>query len=338
MARDPVRDAVRGLTSLEMTFVNISELAWTAHSPFVGQVTYADTIFPCFAFLSGMSWAPSRRNVGLIGVGLGLNALGAAVSGKSSVRIPGVLQRLGLASLIANEPSLAFLRQYHGAPLVLLWYVITLLGSASADAYNPLAHPDFPASDATGTAQTRIDTTLVGQRLYRPSFDPEGLLGSLTTAVSMLLGRAFVELPLPVSHHLVAAAGMITVGEAAHFMLPKYAAISKSLWTPSFVLVSSGLSILKYVAVERGLRYLPSAIQDTLQAVGRRPLEVYIISTLLIMVANYGESQSLMARGKRLLSRFVGLPTADFVLSSGITGLVAAAAQFLVSRNIRLRW
>jgi predicted acyltransferase len=338
MPRDPTRDVVRGLTSLEMTFVNVSSLRWTLHSGFVGQITYADTIFPCFAFLSGMSPAPARRNVGIIGIGLGLHTVAAAANGRSTIRIPGVLQRLGVASLIANEPHLAFLRRYHGVPLVLLWYAITLFGASKTGIDNPLAHPDYPAADALEIAQTRIDRFLFGQGLYRPSYDPEGLLGSLTTAVSMLIGRSFESQNLDLSQKLVASIGMITVGEAAHLLIPKYAPISKSLWTPSFVLVSSGISILKYLALDAVIPYLPTAIQNLLQAVGKRSLEVYAISTLLTLLLKLGGEQSFMARGMRWIGIVTGPAGADFIISLGLSGIVAASAQFMVAQNLRLAW
>ncbi len=338
MPRDPARDVVRGLTSLEMTFVNVTGHPWTDHSPYIGQITYADTIFPCFAFLSGMSPAPVRRNVGVIGIGLGLHGILAVANGKSVVRLPGVLQRLGVASLIANEPILAPLRQYNGLPLALLWYAITLLGASKASSGNPLAHPDYPAADALGTAQTRLDRLLFGQGLYTPTFDPEGLLGSLNTAISMLIGRSFQEQTLATPQKVAAAAGMIAAGEALHFLLPKYAPISKSLWTPSFVLVTSGVSILKYLAVEKAVPYLPASVRDLLQAVGKRPLEVYIISTLLTAVLKVGGDQSLMARGIELIGNWAGALGADVIISLGLTGVVAASAKFLVSQNLRLQW
>jgi predicted acyltransferase len=338
MLRDPTRDVVRGLTSLEMTFVNISSLQWTSHSPYIGQITYADTIFPCFAFLSGMSPAPARRNVGIIGLGLGLHAVSAVAYGKPAVRIPGVLQRLGVASLIANEPRLAFLRRYQGAPLMLMWYAITLLGASKTSIDNPLAHPDYPGADMPGIAQTRIDKLFFGERLYRPAYDPEGLLGSLTTAISMQIGRWFEDRNLTVLQKAVASIGMITVGEAFHFLLPKYASISKSLWTPSFVLVTSGISILKYLALEGALPYLPTTIKSLLVAVGNRSLEVYAISTLLTMLLRIGGQQSCVARGMRLIGRATGTASADFIIGMGLTGIVAASAKFMVSRNLKLRW
>lgn len=284
MPRDATRDVVRGLTSLEMTFVNISTLRWTLHSGYIGQITYADTIFLCFAFLSGMSPAPARRNVGLIGIGLSLQTVSAVVNRKPVVRIPGVLQRLGVASLIVNEPRLAFLRRYHGVPLMLLWYAITLLGASKTSIENPLAHPDYPAADARGIAQTRIDRMFFGQGLYTPSYDPEGLLGSLTTAVSMLVGQK-----------IMASITMITVGETLHFLLPKYAPVSKSLWTPSFVLVTSGVSVLKYLALERAMPYLPTTLASDAgwylkgnlrEPAGRGSLQRKICSWCLTIVHN----------------------------------------------------
>lgn len=334
MPRDPIRDAVRGLTALEMTFVNVSGLQWTAHSPYIGQVTYADTIFPCFAFLSGMSPAPVRRNVGVVGIGLGLQTISALANGQS-MRIPGVLQRLGLASIVSNDPSLNFLQTYKGLPLVFLWYAITLLASTST---NPLAHPDFPNADPLTTAQTRIDKLFFGDRIHRPTYDPEGLLGSLTTAVSMLIGRSFEQQRHPKSHMAVEAISMVAAGQALHYLLPKYAPISKSLWTPSFVLVTSGTSILKYLAVEALFPYLPDMIKSVLEAVGRRSLEVYVVSTLLTMMLKYGGDQSIFSRGICFLKKVVGQAGSDFFMSLSLTGLVAASAVSMVSHRIRLQW
>ena len=334
MSRDPIRDVVRGLTSLEMTFVNISGLQWTAHSDYVGQVTYSDTIFPCFAFLSGMSPAPIRRNVGLIGIGLSLQSISAFVNGRT-LRIPGVLQRLGLASILANQSKLESLQKYSGLPLVALWYAITLLGSSGT---NPLAHPDYPSGDKLNTAQTKIDQFLFGQHIHTPTYDPEGLLGSLTTAVTMLIGQAFQQQALSKSQKALESMCMIAVGEALHFLLPKYAPISKSLWTPSFVLVTSGTSILKYLVAEALVPYLPDVIQSLLSDVGRRSLEIYIISTILTIVAKYGGEKSLLSRGRQSLQTILSQGGSDFLLSLGLTGLVAASAKFMVSQRLRLQW
>jgi predicted acyltransferase len=335
MSRDPTRDIIRGLTSLEMTFVNISKLGWTLHSPFIGQITYADTIFPCFAFLAGMSPTSARRNAGLIMLGLGLNTVSAFNSGAPVVRIPGVLQRLGLAGLIANESFFAPLRSFFSIPLVALWYAITLLGASTTNLDNPLAHPDYPAANVLGTAQSIIDRALFGQRLYKPSYDPEGLLGSLTTAVSMVIGRSFEEGTLTMSQKAIAAISMIMVGESMHYLLPRFASISKSLWTPSFVLVTAGTSILKYIGLQMTVPFLPTGIQDLLRAVGTRSLEVYIISTIITGLLR---REGIVARSMRMLESSAGSTSADLIKSLGLTAIVVVCSKVLVTFKLRLHW
>ncbi|KXL50471.1 MAG: hypothetical protein FE78DRAFT_132171, partial [Acidomyces sp. 'richmondensis'] len=103
------------------------------------------------------------------------------------------------------------------------------------------------------------------------------------TAVSMLVGRSFGEQKLLASQRIMRGVGLIAAGEALHFVLPKFAPISKGLWTPSFMLVTSGVSILKFLLVEKVLPYLPVAVQNLLEAVGKRSLETYVISTLITM-------------------------------------------------------
>lgn len=313
--------------------MNISQLECTAHSPYIGQVTYADTIFPCFAFLSGMSPTPARKNVGLLGIGLSLHAVHSLVNG-TPIRVPGVLQRLGLASLIANEPSLDSLRAYSGAPLIALWYAISLLGGQSG---NPFANPEFAKSNISGTAQSVIDGTLFRGHLYTPTFDPEGLLGALTTAVSMIVGQVFAAQKFTTREYGFGAVGMITVGEALHFLLPKYAPISKVLWTPSFVLVTSGISILKYLLVNAALPYLPAAVTSALSFVGRRSLEVYVLSTLATMGLKYGGSKSIWARSTATMSRWIGTAGSDLVMSLGLTASMAVSARVFVEQRLRIR-
>jgi predicted acyltransferase len=158
----------------------------------------------------------------------------------------------------------------------------------------------------------------------------------------MLIGQSFTQQQqqgVSTSHKAVQAIGMIAAGEALHYLLPKYAPISKSLWTPSFVLVSSGTSVLKYLAVEAVFPYLPAVVRSVLEAVGRRSLEVYVVSTLLTMLFKYGGDQkSVFARGVTVLKKFVGQAASDFLMSASLTAIVAASAVSLVSHRIRLQW
>lgn len=334
--RDVTRDVVRGLNALEMAFVNISNLSWTQHSGYIAHPTYADSIFPCFAFLSGMSFIPPRRSLGLIGLGLALQSVNAYSNG-DRVRIPGVLQRLGLASFILNAPACAVLRRRHGLPLVVLWYTLSVVLAGSG---NYFAHPDYPQADPSQTAQTRLDATLFGTRIYSPSHDPEGLLGALTTSISMMIGQIFVQAAERYStgQKVLGSSLMIIAGESLDHVFPLYCPLSKGLWTPSFVLVMGGYCVLKFVAIQAVTPFLPGPVQYVLECVGQRSLEVYLISYLLEVGLLHGGSRSLWNRGLTVLARYSSRPVADLVLSTAFTGLMAATAVVLCRRAIRLSW
>lgn len=322
-ARDPTRDTMRGITLLEMSFVNICSVPWTNHAGYIDQPAYADLVFPCFAFLAGMSKTPPRRSVTLVGLGVSLNVLSAFLNNEP-IRMLGVLQRLGIASGIANSVP-------NAGVLISLWYAVSL---SLGNAVNPFAHPALPQADPANTAQTRIDHIFVGDRIYTPTYDPEGLLGSLTTAISMLVGRQMVHmLAVP---KLVVASSMIISGEALHVYLPKYAPISKSLWTPSFVLVTSGITIFKLVLVEQALPFLPDPVTSVLQALGQRSLEIYLFSAIVELCLQNGGHKSVWFVVMAKLEPFFGRTFADLSMSFTFTATMALTAVLLVRSKLRL--
>lgn len=332
MARDPSRDVLRGLNVLEMAFVNICSLPWTNHAGYIDQPTYADNVFPCFAFIAGMSRTSSQRSVSLVGLGLGLNVLSAWKSG-DKLRIPGVLQRLGLASLLANTASLELLSRFCGLPFVALWYLVSFgLGPLA----NPFAHPDYAAADPGSTAQTKIDSFFFGDRIYTPSYDPEGLLGALTTAVSMVVGRQFVLQKFKTTQQVLLGISAVAAGEILHLFIPRYCPISKSLWTPSFVLITSGLSILKFVAVRQTLPYWPSFLSSSLEEVGKRSLETYLLSSIIELYLQAGGHKSWWFTVMSQLEPMFGRSISDVVMSLGFTAIMAQAAKLLVRNDWKM--
>jgi len=92
------------------------------------------------------------------------------------------------------------------------------------------------------------------------------------------------------------------------------------------------------MAVEAVVPYLPNVLRSVLEAVGRRSLEVYVVSTLLTMALNYNGDQSIFSLGKHYLGKLFSTAGSDFVMSLGLTGIVAASAKIMVSRRIRLQW
>lgn len=339
MVRDPIRDAIRGVNVVEQAFFEVSGFKWAQHAGVVGGPYYLDTVAPFFVFLSGMSPVPPRRHVGVIGIGLALNAVTAVNNGAPHVRIPGVLQRLGLAGLLLNEPRLACLQRYYGLPLVFVWYAISLLGASDSIVNNPLAHPDFPDADLEGTAQTRLDRLLFGVRLYKPNFDPEGLLSTVTTMVTMLTGKYFQQQGGSATQKALTAVTLITTGEALSALLPKYAPMSKSFWTPSFVLVTSGYSILKYLALEHLIPQLPLFVRDLLIAAGQRPLESYIISYLFRELYKTGLHHLVLKDSSfGAARRAIGNVSSDLILAFTRTAVVIVSATTMRARNWKLVW
>lgn len=272
--RDVTRDVVRGLTVLEMETVNNTSLPLLGHAPIEAPgITYADTVFPTFAFLAGMTPAPLSRGVSLIGLGIAYNSIGLIRKGKEGLppRYVGVLQRTGLSSIIFNalpkDPVFPLLTT--GA-----WSAISFF--LADNKQDPFAIPE-------GTAQTKIDKAVFPEKsLYKPSYDPEGLLGSLMTSVSLWLGYWFATSKLSVEQASLAGAACIAGGYSLAYAFPKHTPISKPYWTPSFTLIAGGYSILKYTFVSAFLLpRLPQSIIYGLTCLGKRSLEVFFSSAIL---------------------------------------------------------
>lgn len=246
-------------------------------------MTYADTIFPCFSFISGMTSrpfrsTPVRKSLQLIGLGIGYNAIPLLLDGLK-LRFLGVLQRHGLASLIFNSvPYSVRDSPIFPALLTTIWYSISVLFSKNVQ---------DPFSVQESTAQQRIDYPIFGDRTYHTSFDPEGLLGSLMTCVTIWSGYWFSRLNFSTVQSFLVGAGSFSLGKLLAHLFPKMMPISKPLWTPSFVLTSNGVTIVKYALLKALLPYLPTAIVENIAIFGKYSMEIYFIGELLLMALKY---------------------------------------------------
>ena len=273
-------DVVRGLALVGMILVNdpgsaVDGPAQLVHAPWHGA-TAADAVFPGFLFVVGASLALSRpsplrlvrRCLLLVVIGLALNA---AFTGVSPLRLPGVLQRIGLASLVAG--LLPRRAQLAAIPALLLgWWA--LLSTA----------PLTPEANVAAS----FDATVLGRsHLYRGGpTDPEGLLSTLGAVVTVLLGAETgrwlrARRATAVGSIGLGAAGVLAVGSALAWHeggMP----MNKRLWTPSFVLWSAGVALLVtaavHVAVE-GRRWQGWAWPP--RVLGFNALIVYVLSELL---------------------------------------------------------
>ena len=258
-------DAVRGLAIAAMILVNNpgdwnSVFAPLQHSEWNGW-TFADVVFPFFVFIMGCAmpfafarrqarhgddWRAGmrvlRRAVLLIALGLVLN-LEIAAPHVSALRIPGVLQRLALAYLGAAliVRSTRPLRQAAIAGVLLLgyWALLTLVPFGGMPPPADLTHDRNLAGF--------IDAAVFGSHTLMPGFDPEGLLGTLPTIATALLGALAGQwlrhhhdrwrqiAGLSVAGVLLAAAGLVW-----SVVWP----INKPLWTGSYALLMSGIAAI----------------------------------------------------------------------------------------------
>jgi predicted acyltransferase len=181
-----------------------------------------------------------------IALGLFLLMVSLAYSGiekYDNVRLPGVLQRLGIvyffAALIFSGCS--FRVQFSLAAVILVGYWLTL-------AYIPV-----PGTGEVGFEKGRnfaawVDQIILKNHVWSSSktWDPEGVLSTLPAIVSCLIGT-WAGLLLKIRAE---KKNLVFVGIALLFcglVWNQYFPINKSLWSSSFVLVSAGLGFILLV-------------------------------------------------------------------------------------------
>ena len=260
-------DVFRGLTVAAMLLVN-NPGTWSAvydpleHAPWHGW-TPTDLIFPFFLFIVGVAmtfsfdaqlakgaspgrvWArAARRSAVLFLLGLLLAAFPYYNLDPGHLRVMGVLQRIGLAFLLAATVVLfTSLRAQVGIAAALLlgyWAAMTLV---------PV--PGFGAGDLSkdGSLAAYVDRMVLGtDHLWAQAktWDPEGLLSTLPAVATVLLG-VFAgrwlrggRTPAERAVGLFAAANVLLVaGLVWNAAFP----INKNLWTSSYVLFTGGVAL-----------------------------------------------------------------------------------------------
>jgi predicted acyltransferase len=137
-----------------------------------------------------------------------------------------------------------------------------------------------------GNAGTKLDLWLIGpSHLYRKDggFDPEGLLGTLSTTVNVIAGYlATRAIRREVAMPRLGAIGALLVGVALAYapLMP----IAKKLWTGSFVLLTVGIDLLILALLVPLVEARPDrAIVRFFASYGRNPLLIYLFSELLVI-------------------------------------------------------
>lgn len=353
-------DVFRGLTIILMILVNTPG-TWShvyapfLHAPWHGY-TPTDLVFPFFLFIVGCSIVFSYkdrtvdatvyrkivvRTLKLIGLGLFLGAFTIHFpffKDFEGIRFPGVLQRIGAVFFFT---SLLFIH-FNGKVLVGICTLL-LLGYWVWLGYVPIQGMAPTFERAANNWANFVDLQVFGTHMYKKDYDPEGLLSTLPSIATALLGT-FTGLLLRSNKKnkelLLLAMGlaMLGIGYVWSVAFP----INKALWSSSFVMVTAGwanilLALIYYLLDVRKLRFGSLFAQ-----VGANAITVYFLSSfiskLFYLIKVDGETsvhgwlfQTIYVHG------FMALETSSLLYALSVVGFYILLAHFLYRKNIFIK-
>ena len=257
-------DVFRGITIAAMILVNSpgnDTAYWPLdHAPWHG-LTPTDLVFPFFVFIVGISlvFSLGRRlqegqdrtalmvlvfKRALIIFGLGLLLNGFPYYHLGTIRIPGVLQRIALCYFFG---ALFFL--WTNISIQIAAIVVILLGYAWLMTH--LQVPSFAVGDLTkeGNFAAYIDRTVFGAHLYRPIYDPEGILSTLPAIATGLMGNLagyWLRAPGAPARKATGCMQAGFVFLLAGWKWGQYFPINKALWSSSYVLLTAGWAVVLF--------------------------------------------------------------------------------------------
>jgi predicted acyltransferase len=251
-------DAFRGATIAAMILVNhpgdhrdaywpLLHVAWDGWTP-------TDLVFPFFLFIVGLALTFSTRlearpalvrAAKLFGLGLFLNAF--PWFDLAQLRVPGVLQRIALCYLAAWAAKrwLSVRGQALLATALVGGYWLAMTRVVGPEGY-------APNLEMTTNLAAQIDRVFLTGHMWRwtLTWDPEGVLSTLPAIATALLGLVAGEwlraarAPFTKTVGFLAAGAVLCLAAVwwgewapAGVLFP----INKSLWSPSFVLLTAGL-------------------------------------------------------------------------------------------------
>ncbi|OZG72174.1 hypothetical protein BTA51_17655 [Hahella sp. CCB-MM4] len=297
-------DVLRGLTIALMILVNTPG-SWSAvwgplgHAHWHGY-TPTDLVFPFFLFITGsamyfslrkFNYQPSKElhikilsRVAIIFlIGLLLQWFPFTKS-FDDLRIMGVLQRIalayGIAAIAIIHLSTRWLGIFSGLILLGYWALLFFAGSAG-DPYS-IEH----------NIVRQVDLAVLGKsHIYpymKPIFEPEGLLSTLPAVVNVIAGFWVTKAVNMMKddqerfRKLISwGIALLVIGHVWGLVFP----INKSLWTSSYVVVTSGWALVvlgmlvAVCATQRG-----KSVMEPFRIYGTNPLFIYTISWLWVSI------------------------------------------------------
>ena len=327
-------DAFRGLTVAAMILVNnpgewdavyrpLQHAAWNGWTP-------TDLIFPFFLFITGVTtyislkspsderrWPRVLKRTALI-FALGLFLNGFPLFDLSTLRIPGVLQRIALC--YAGAAALTLVARTRTRVIV-----FGLIGVGYAMAMQSIPMPGSPAG-IVGPGQNLaawIDERLLPGHLLHDGWDPEGILTTLPALATALCGVFAGEWLCSLRSRQQQAVGLAAaglVGLALGLALNPVCPINKTIWSSSFVLFSggaalAGLALCLWLIDVHGWRRWSTPFV----AYGRNPIVAYVLSTLVakqLLLWSITQADGTSTNAANYIFQTIYLPLASPVAAS----------------------
>lgn len=137
-----------------------------------------------------------------------------------------------------------------------------------------------------GNLCSYIDTKLLAGHLYKPTFDPEGILSTFPAIATALLGTLTGDWLRSKRTHLIKLTGLCSMGAVLTvlgLLLHPLFPINKQLWTSTYVIFTAGIAMLCLglcYGIIDGMGYKKWAFPFLV--LGSNAIAAYVGSTLMV--------------------------------------------------------
>lgn len=359
----PVRlqslDVFRGLTMASMVIVNNPGDWGHVYAPLLHAewhgCTPTDLIFPFFLFIVGFAVTLSRKSGkwsalltrALKIIGLGLFLAWYLRWTFDTLRWPGVLQRIGLCYLAAaslyhvctvraaawsqqerDRFTIRVVAAVAGVALLGYWAILAFVPGASGT-------PGDLTPD--GNVGAVIDRALMKGHLWKPGWDPEGLLSTVPALGTTLLGvitgiwfRGAGSLQRRAAGLAIGGGAAAALGLLWSLVLP----LNKSIWTSSYAVFTAGLGAVLLAACVwlvdiRGWR----RVAYPFVVLGTNAITLFVLSGMLAKTIGYvklAQADGTTVSLKTVIYQGLFVPLASPVNASLLFALANLAVLYVV--------
>ena len=334
-------DIFRGMTIVLMILVNNPGTWSNVYGPFLHAdwhgYTPTDLVFPFFLFIVGTSIVFSYtgkevtlntykkiaiRSLKLIGLGLFLGAFTLSFpffKDISAIRIPGVLQRIGVvffftAILFIN---LDWKKLIAVAIMILVGYWIMM-------GFIPVNGISSTFERAPNNLANYVDLNVLGTHMWKKDYDPEGILSTIPAIASCILGIG---------------GSLLIIGHLWDIFFP----INKALWTSSFVLVTAGwaniiLALIYYLTDVKKIQF-----GSLFRYAGANAITVFFLSSFiaktfgLIKVDSEGTSLHSWLFNTIYVHDFISMQLSSLLYAITVMSFYLWIGYFLYKRQIFIK-